>query len=132
VGLGWFIVGNPGNPDYVLPGDPVDYTATIVKSPNVGVLQYFTYTTQIPSQHYSMYGSIRLDDVLFNPLLADGLFTVSWWEDSGTTHIIGDQYPEIVSWDITASPVPEPATMLLFGTGIAGLAGSRLRRRKKA
>jgi hypothetical protein len=29
------------------------------------------------------------------------------------------------------APVPEPATMILFGTGIAGLAGSRLRRRKK-
>jgi len=27
--------------------------------------------------------------------------------------------------------VPEPATMLLFGTGIAGLAGSRIRRKKK-
>ena len=29
------------------------------------------------------------------------------------------------------SPVPEPTTMLLFGTGIAGLAGTRLRRKKK-
>jgi hypothetical protein len=31
-----------------------------------------------------------------------------------------------------AAPVPEPATMLLFGTGIAGFVGSRLRWKKKA
>jgi len=30
------------------------------------------------------------------------------------------------------APVPEPVTILLFGTGLAGLAGSRIRRKKKA
>lgn len=37
-----------------------------------------------------------------------------------------------VKASIETSPVPEPATMLLFGTGILGLAGTRLRKKNKA
>lgn len=37
----------------------------------------------------------------------------------------------IVENNTYGTPVPEPATMLLFGTGIAGLVGSRIRRKKK-
>jgi PEP-CTERM motif len=36
-----------------------------------------------------------------------------------------------VSFRNLSTPVPEPDTMLLFSTGLVGLAGSRLRRKKK-
>jgi len=36
-----------------------------------------------------------------------------------------------VSWQLDYEPVPEPATMFLFGTGLAGLVGTGLRRKKR-
>ncbi|MGB3209089.1 MAG: PEP-CTERM sorting domain-containing protein [Desulforhopalus sp.] len=47
-----------------------------------------------------------------------GYFTASNTMECGNDNLIG------------VSPAPEPATMLLFGTGLAGLIGRRIRRKK--
>lgn len=65
-------------------------------------------------------------DVSGIPIAADTVKQISLHFDLYTSDWNGDgklEYKAPFSHDAQASPVPEPATMLLFGTGLIGLAG---------
>lgn len=68
--------------------------------------------------------SFYLDSINGGMTLADygldGELGVHWTETCGNDVVEG----------VGGDPVPEPATMLLFGTGLAGLAGLRSRKKK--
>ncbi len=109
----------------------------------------YTYTTAQNGNGYSVRvgnpNGIHADDLTSASLDYDisasseeGPFTLSYDFADGGLELDGGFYVgyspwcanDVIGGGTTTSPVPEPATMLLFGTGLAGLAGLRRKKMK--
>ncbi|MEW6521770.1 MAG: PEP-CTERM sorting domain-containing protein [Thermodesulfobacteriota bacterium] len=80
----------------------------------------------ITSLYYSIKVGTSFDLYYVDPVTLGTAYT---WD---TTGLSDKGLSHLTFWTPNSSPVPEPATMLLFGTGLAGIAGVVRKRTRKA
>ncbi len=88
---------------------------------------YQTFIYDSPYHGYRQFASVQLG---YDLSVIDDIT----WNTSLVYNYMGGGQQQVnlkIKSSNIVDPIPEPATMLLFGTGLVGLVGSRLRKKKK-
>lgn len=95
--------------------------------PIIGGGVFFDITLPSTLSGMASTGDIQLFSFEGSPdTILNGIFVINYHTASAP----GVSLMATADFNVNVTPVPEPATLLLLGTGIAGLAGVRSRRRK--
>ncbi len=94
---------------------------------NLNLSSYWLGQQQVTSQAVSRWNWI--DDESDNSIV-EARFYLQFWPGDSVWNDMGDKRP-IAKNFFEANPIPEPATMLMLGVGLFGLARTRVRRSRK-
>ena len=124
--VGWTLITGDTNDGGGTRVDMFEYAFTSFNSGDI-----FSHRADIDRDNWNSGENYRT--VFFNNGNSDNaLLTVYFFNAGSLSMELPDgNAPFSFSQSGNTAPVPEPTTMLLFGTGLVGLAGSRLRKKKK-
>ncbi len=127
--VGYSLVSGDAVDSGALRVDMFEYAFTSFSAGNI-----FIHEADVDKDDYNTLENYKT--ILFNNGDSDNaLLTVSFLGADALSMTLPD-YTGVLdvfefSQSVDTNPIPEPATMLLFGTGLAVLVGSRIRKKKK-
>jgi carbohydrate binding protein with CBM4/9 domain/PEP-CTERM motif-containing protein len=139
LGSSIYVIASPNSGQYaaVLANESASLSQTFATTPGEQyLLSFWLYNSGPPNYLQTLVNGTALStqtDLSWQPYTASSLTFVA---DSALTTL---EFNEGHGWtgnfyldDVSVDPVPEPATLFLIGSGITGLMGVRLRRKRIA